>query len=171
MAKDDEKTTEEAPAKGGKKKLIIIAAIALVALLGGGFAGYKIFSPKKVEAEPAPTPGVVSVLDAITINLADGHYLKLKMTQGAGHRDRAVQQPEPGQAPDRRGPRGREEGARGAGREGVHGGQEERGNGRLLHHVCDSVAGSTATGPGGFRRNLQVRFGRFTSTCSRKGRW
>ncbi|GAA3450632.1 flagellar basal body-associated FliL family protein [Dactylosporangium matsuzakiense] len=80
MAKDDEKTTEEAPAKGGKKKLIIIAAIALVALLGGGFAGYKIFSPKKVEAEPAPTPGVVSVLDAITINLADGHYLKLKMT-------------------------------------------------------------------------------------------
>ncbi|MFI5911193.1 flagellar basal body-associated protein FliL [Dactylosporangium sp. NPDC051541] len=76
----DEKTTEETPAKGGKKKLIIIVAIALVALLGGGFAGYKMFSPKKVEAEPEPTPGVVSVLDAITINLADGHYLKLKMT-------------------------------------------------------------------------------------------
>ncbi|MFI5907531.1 flagellar basal body-associated protein FliL [Dactylosporangium sp. NPDC051541] len=79
MAKE-EKTAEETPAKGGKKKLIIIVAIALVALLGGGFAGYKMFSPKKVEAEPEPTPGVVAVLDAITINLADGHYLKLKMT-------------------------------------------------------------------------------------------
>lgn len=81
MAEKDDKSAEEAPAKGGgKKKLIIIVAIALVALLGGGFAGYKIFSPKKVEAEPEPTPGVVAVLDAITINLADGHYLKLKMT-------------------------------------------------------------------------------------------
>ena len=79
MAKDD-KTTEETPAKGGKKKLIIIIAIALVALIGGGIGGYMMFSPKKVEAEPEPTPGVVSVLDAVTINLADGHYLKLKMT-------------------------------------------------------------------------------------------
>jgi flagellar FliL protein len=79
MANDD-KTTEDAPAKGGKKKLIMIIVIALVALVGGGGGGYMIFAPKKVEAEPAPVPGVVSVLDAITINLADGHYLKLKMT-------------------------------------------------------------------------------------------
>ncbi|MGI5236652.1 flagellar basal body-associated FliL family protein [Dactylosporangium sp. CA-139066] len=79
MAKDD-KTTEDAPAKGGKKKLIMIIAIALAALIGGGAGGYMIFAPKKATAEPPPTPGVVSVLDAITINLADGHYLKLKMT-------------------------------------------------------------------------------------------
>jgi flagellar FliL protein len=79
MAKDD-KTTEAAPAKGGKKKLILIIAIALVALAGGSIGGYMMFAPKKAKAEPAPTPGVVSVLDAITINLADGHYLKLKMT-------------------------------------------------------------------------------------------
>ncbi|WP_433050973.1 flagellar basal body-associated FliL family protein [Dactylosporangium sp. CS-033363] len=78
MAKD-EKTTEETPAKGGKKKLIMIIAIAVV-LLGGGAGGYLMFKPKTAAAEPAPTPGVVSVLDAITINLADGHYLKLKMT-------------------------------------------------------------------------------------------
>ncbi|GAA2394217.1 flagellar basal body-associated FliL family protein [Dactylosporangium salmoneum] len=77
----DEKKTEETPAKGGgKKKLIMIIAIALVALGGGGFGGYMMFAPKKATAEPAPTPGVVAVLDAITINLADGHYLKLKMT-------------------------------------------------------------------------------------------
>jgi flagellar FliL protein len=79
MAKDD-KTAEGAPAKGGKKKLIVIIVIALVALAGGGAGGYMLFAPKQAAAEPAPTPGVVSVLDAITINLADGHYLKLKMT-------------------------------------------------------------------------------------------
>ncbi|MER7279334.1 flagellar basal body-associated FliL family protein [Dactylosporangium sp. NPDC000244] len=78
---NDEKAAEETPAKGGgKKKLIMIVAIALVALVGGGVGGYMMFAPKKATAEPAPTPGVVSVLDAITINLADGHYLKLKMT-------------------------------------------------------------------------------------------
>ncbi|WP_426501980.1 flagellar basal body-associated FliL family protein [Dactylosporangium sp. McL0621] len=77
MAKDD-KTTDETP-KTSRKKLIIIA-IALVALIGGGAGGYLMFKPKTAAAEPAPTPGVVSVLDAITINLADGHYLKLKMT-------------------------------------------------------------------------------------------
>ena len=79
MAKDD-KSGEGAPVKGGKKKLIMIIVIALVALVGGGVGGYMLFAPKKATAEPAPTPGVVAVLDAITINLADGHYLKLKMT-------------------------------------------------------------------------------------------
>jgi flagellar FliL protein len=79
MAKDEAKTTEETPAKGGKKKLILIIAIAVV-LLGGGAGGYLMFKPSSATAEPAPTPGVVAVLDAITINLTDGHYLKLKMT-------------------------------------------------------------------------------------------
>ena len=80
MAKD-EKTTDEAPTKpGGKKKLIMILLIALIALGGGGYGGYLMFAPKKAEAEPPPVEGVVSVLDAVTINLADGHYLKLKMT-------------------------------------------------------------------------------------------
>jgi flagellar FliL protein len=78
MAKDDK--TEDTPAKNGKKKLVIIAVITLLALAGGGGGGYLIFAPKKAHAEPEPTPGVVSVLDAVTINLADGHYLKLKMT-------------------------------------------------------------------------------------------
>jgi len=79
MAKD-EKTTQDTPAKGGKKKLIMILVIAIIALGGGGIGGYMILAPKKASAEPAPVEGVVSVLDPITINLADGHYLKLKMT-------------------------------------------------------------------------------------------
>jgi flagellar FliL protein len=74
---------EETPKKKSKKLLIIIIA-AVVALGGGGFAGYMIFKPASGKAKatvtPKPSPGIVVVLDAITINLADGHYLKLKMS-------------------------------------------------------------------------------------------
>jgi flagellar FliL protein len=63
----------------GKKKLIIIVLAALL-LLGGGGGAYLLFTPKKAEAKPAPQPGLIVVLDAQTINLADGHYLKLKMS-------------------------------------------------------------------------------------------
>ncbi|WP_330186432.1 flagellar basal body-associated FliL family protein [Dactylosporangium sp. AC04546] len=81
MAKDDK--TDEAPTKGGgKKKLIMIIAVVLAALIGGGAGGYLMFKPNSAAAEnePEPTPGAVVVLDAITINLADGHYLKLKLS-------------------------------------------------------------------------------------------
>ncbi len=62
-----------------KKKLIIIV-LAAVLLLGGGGGAYLLFKPTKAAAKPAPTAGIVVVLDAQTINLADGHYLRLKMT-------------------------------------------------------------------------------------------
>jgi len=78
MAKDA-KSTEETPTKRSKKKLMIII-IAVVVLLGGGAGGYLMLKPGGAEAEPEPEPGLVVVLDAITINLADGHYLKLKLT-------------------------------------------------------------------------------------------
>ncbi|GAA3273200.1 hypothetical protein GCM10020218_017690 [Dactylosporangium vinaceum] len=82
MAKDDEKTTGRAPAKGGKKKLIIIvAAFAWSALLGGGFAVTKSSRPRRSEADRPPRLRAVGrCWTAITINLADGHYLKPKMT-------------------------------------------------------------------------------------------
>ena len=79
MAKDKEKAEGEAPKKS-KKKLILILVLILVALGGGGAGGYILFSPKSAKADPPPKPGIVVVLDAITINLADGHYLKLKMS-------------------------------------------------------------------------------------------
>lgn len=80
-AKDDKKA-DAGEAPKSKKKLIIIIIVAVVVLAGGGYGGYLAFSPKKSTAKvtPKPTPGVVVVLDAITINLADGHYLKLKMS-------------------------------------------------------------------------------------------
>lgn len=76
--KDKDKASAEAPKKS-KKKLIIVAA--LVVLLGGGGAGgyFFVLAPGKAEAAPPPEPGAVVALEAITINLADGHFLKLKI--------------------------------------------------------------------------------------------
>ena len=80
MAKEKDKaaSAEGAPKKFKKKLMIIIIAI-VVALAGGGGA-YLMLSPSEVAAEPPPEPGMVIPLEAITINLSDGHYLKLKLS-------------------------------------------------------------------------------------------
>lgn len=78
MAKDkkqDEKKDGKGaePAKKSKKKLIIIAAVVALAIGGGAY--FLLGS-----SEPAPPePGKVLALDAITLNLADGHFLKMKL--------------------------------------------------------------------------------------------
>ncbi|MDT4993252.1 MAG: flagellar protein FliL [Actinoplanes sp.] len=75
MAKDEKEAPAEAPKKS-KKMLIIIAAVVL---LGGGGAGaYFMLKPGKSTTTPAAVKGIVTPLDeALTINLSDGHYLKL----------------------------------------------------------------------------------------------
>jgi flagellar FliL protein len=78
MASEEKPAAEEAPKKS-KKKLIMIIAIVVV-LLGGGAGGYFMMRPSAAEAEPEPEPGAVVPLDAITINLADGHFLKLRLS-------------------------------------------------------------------------------------------
>ncbi|GAA3043561.1 flagellar basal body-associated FliL family protein [Actinokineospora globicatena] len=74
---DDKKTAEtDAPEKKGNKKLLLI--LVLVVLLGGGGGAYFMFF--RTPSEPAPPePGEVLVLDSVTMNLTDGHYLKLKL--------------------------------------------------------------------------------------------
>jgi flagellar protein FliL len=74
----DAKAVDETPPKKSRKLIIIV--LAAVLLLGGGGGGLLLLKPKKAEAKPAPTPGIVVVLDAQTINLAESHYLKLKMS-------------------------------------------------------------------------------------------
>jgi flagellar FliL protein len=72
----DEKDAAEAPKKSRKKMVMIIVAAAVV-LVGGGGAG-AFFAIKSSKAEAAPAKGtVVSIKDALTVNLTDGHYLKL----------------------------------------------------------------------------------------------
>ncbi|MFG1925784.1 flagellar basal body-associated protein FliL [Cryptosporangium sp. NPDC048952] len=77
MAKEEEGDKEKKG--GGKKKLLIIIVAAVVVLIGGGIGAYFAFFSHsgEEEAHPEPTPSAVVVADAITVNLADGHYLKI----------------------------------------------------------------------------------------------
>ncbi|SES39508.1 flagellar basal body-associated FliL family protein [Actinokineospora terrae] len=78
MSKTEEKKTADAdaPEKKGNKKLLLI--LVLVVLLGGGGGAYFLFFRSSGEPAP-PEPGTVVVLDSVTMNLTDGHYLKLKL--------------------------------------------------------------------------------------------
>ena len=64
--------------KGGKKKLLIMG---LVLLLVGGAAYWFLLKPaggaETAVEEPAPEPGVVVIVEPISLNLADGHYLRI----------------------------------------------------------------------------------------------
>src|SRR5947208_11442496 len=68
----------EAPKKKSKKLLIIIGAAVL--LLGGGGAGAYFAFLGKPSKPALPEPGKVVPLDAVTMNLAEGHFLKLKIS-------------------------------------------------------------------------------------------
>jgi flagellar protein FliL len=71
---DEKEAAAEAPKKSNKMLIIIIAAVVLLG--GGGGAFFMLKGGSKAEA--APKKGVVTAIEsAITINLADGHYLKL----------------------------------------------------------------------------------------------
>jgi flagellar FliL protein len=71
---------DTAPGKN-KKKMIIVGALAGVLLLGGGVGGtYMLTKPAAAATETveeALEPGEVVALDPISVNLPDGHYLKV----------------------------------------------------------------------------------------------
>ncbi len=73
----DEKDTAEAPKKS--KKMLLIIVIALVVLGGGGAGAFFMLTGDSAEAAAEkPVKGaVVTMENALTINLAEGHYLKL----------------------------------------------------------------------------------------------
>ncbi len=89
MAKDD-KAAEGAEAPKKSKKMLIII-IAAVVLLGGGGAGayFMFFKSSGEKEEVVYEPGAVVPLESITINLDDGHFLKvsiaLQVTADAAH--------------------------------------------------------------------------------------
>jgi flagellar protein FliL len=65
--------------KGGRKKLLLLVVLVLV--VGGAAAWWFLFrggsADAATKAAPKPVPGTVLTVDPISINLADGHYLKL----------------------------------------------------------------------------------------------
>src|SRR5690349_12875342 len=77
---DKEATPAEAPKKS--KKMLMIIIIAVVVLAGGGAGAFFMLKGDSAEAkEPEPVKGAVAAMDnAITINLADGHFLKMGFT-------------------------------------------------------------------------------------------
>jgi len=92
MAKDEKKDgAAEAPKKS--KKLLMIIVLAVVLLGGGAGAYFMFFKGDAAEAkEPEPVKGAVVALEnPLTVNLADGHYLKLgfalQMTEEAGEEE------------------------------------------------------------------------------------
>jgi flagellar FliL protein len=77
--KDRSEVTEatETPKPKLTKKKIIMLGVAAVALTVAGVAGKTmLLGPSE---EPAPEPGGVIAMDAVTVNLAGGHYLKMKL--------------------------------------------------------------------------------------------
>jgi flagellar FliL protein len=92
MSKDEKEAAEtEAPKKS--KKMLIIIVLAVV-LLGGGGAGayFLLLAPEEAAAAEKPVKGaVVTMESALTINLAEAHYLKLafamQMTEEAGEEE------------------------------------------------------------------------------------
>ena len=78
----DKEAPAETPKKKSKKMLMIIV-LALVVLGGGGAGAFFMLKGDPAEAaeEEKPVKGAVVAMDsALTINLADGHYLKLAFT-------------------------------------------------------------------------------------------
>jgi flagellar FliL protein len=64
-----------------KKKRMLVVVIAAVVLVAGGAAAYLLLGKGGGEpaAEPAPVPGAVVSVETVSLNLADGHYLRLGM--------------------------------------------------------------------------------------------
>lgn len=76
MSKDEKDTAAETPKKS--KKMLMIIVIALVVLGGGGAGAFFMLKGDSAEAAEKPVKGaVVTMENALTINLAEGHYLKL----------------------------------------------------------------------------------------------
>ena len=66
--------------KRSRKQLLIMAAVLLVLLVVGGFMGKELLAgPSAPVPDPTKVEGAVVTLDPITLNLADGRYLKLTL--------------------------------------------------------------------------------------------
>lgn len=77
-----EESAGEARPRGRRRMLTVLLVVVLLA--GGGAAYWFLMGPGAdtssdavVAEEPAPEPGEVLTVDAVSLNLAGGHYLRL----------------------------------------------------------------------------------------------
>jgi flagellar FliL protein len=76
MSDKDAAAPEVAPKKS--KKMLMIIVIAAVVLLGGGAGAFFMLKGDSAEAKEPVKGAVTALVDSLTVNLADGHYLKFK---------------------------------------------------------------------------------------------
>jgi flagellar FliL protein len=82
MSDKKEADSAKGPAKKGKKKLLIIIVIAAVLVVGAGAGAFLMLGTGKKTASTAAVvikPGKIVTLDALTVNLTGGHYLKFQL--------------------------------------------------------------------------------------------
>jgi flagellar FliL protein len=91
--------------KRGRKRLVI--GLLILAVVGA--AAYKFVlapvAPTKAAAiakaaAPVPLPGVLVTTDAVTVNLADGHYLRISVAMQFTSKVSAAKPPDPAAALD-----------------------------------------------------------------------
>jgi flagellar FliL protein len=74
----EEKKSEAKEKDGAKKKSPMMLVLLLVVGLVGGVGVSKIMGGSSAPAvEPPPEPGEIANIEAININLADGHFLRI----------------------------------------------------------------------------------------------
>jgi flagellar FliL protein len=85
----DNESTE--PKKGGVPRLVIVGILCAVIaaagfVLGGRLSGGAAAAPESTVPEEEPEPEVVAIveLDALNVNLAGGHYLRIAVALGLG---------------------------------------------------------------------------------------
>jgi len=79
--------------KKPKKIVLIIGAVAVLAIAGAAYFFFLKPAPDPNAApppEPAPIPGAILTIEPVSVNLADGHYLRLGLglqlvAGGGGH--------------------------------------------------------------------------------------
>ncbi|MEO7262378.1 MAG: flagellar basal body-associated FliL family protein [Jatrophihabitantaceae bacterium] len=62
-----------------KSKKVKIAVLVVVLLVVGALAKFTVLAPSAPAADAKPVPGHVVPMDDMTLNLAGGHYLRIKL--------------------------------------------------------------------------------------------
>lgn len=70
----------EAPPRKRSRKLLVVVAVVVVLVAGAAAFLLLQRGGGEAAAEPAPEPGEVLAIEPISLNLADGHYLRFGMT-------------------------------------------------------------------------------------------
>jgi flagellar FliL protein len=73
---------KDAGKKKSKKKIIIVAVLVL---MFGVLAKFTVLAPSAPAHDAKPVPGVVVPMEEMTLNLAGGHYLRIKLALQTVH--------------------------------------------------------------------------------------